>query len=125
MLEMLVKPISDIVGKTLDKFVKDADLSERLKAEITKDLISAESEELKQRVSVIVAEAKGESWLQRNWRPLVMIDFAILITAYWLGYTAANLPESQILALLEIVKVGLGGYVVGRSVEKAVKAYKS
>ncbi len=124
MLDILVKPITDIVGKVLDKFVKDADLSEKLKYEITKELITSGNETIKQQAKVIIAEANGESWLQRNWRPLVMIDFAILVTAYWLGWTAPNLPESQVIALLDIVKVGLGGYVIGRSVEKAVKAYK-
>lgn len=74
--------------------------------------------------SIIVAEAQGGSWLQRNWRPLVMIWFVILIGAHWFGFTAENLSEEQVLSLLEIVKIGLGGYVVGRSAEKCVKYYR-
>jgi hypothetical protein len=71
---------------------------------------------------IIVAEAKGESWLQRNWRPLVMIWFAGLVGAYWMGYTAPNLPESAIIGLLDIVQIGIGGYIVGRSTEKVVRS---
>ncbi len=74
--------------------------------------------------SIIVAEAQGGSWIQRNWRPVVMLTFAGLIVAHWLGWTAENLKEAEVLMLLEIVKIGLGGYVVGRSAEKCVKYYR-
>lgn len=70
---------------------------------------------------VVVAEAKGESWLQRNWRPLVMLWFAGLVGAHWLGFTAPNITEQVVLSLLGLVKLGLGGYVVGRSTEKVAK----
>jgi hypothetical protein len=73
--------------------------------------------------SIIVSEAQGDSWLQRNWRPITMLTFVALIVAHWLGWTAENLGEPERLAVLEIVKIGLGGYVVGRSVEKSVKYY--
>jgi hypothetical protein len=75
--------------------------------------------ELAAQRDVIVAEAKSESWLTRNWRPLVVIDFTLLVTAYWMGWTTVNLTESVVLSLLEIVQYALSGYVVGRSVEKA------
>jgi hypothetical protein len=69
---------------------------------------------------LIKAEAQGESWLQRNWRPLVMITFTALIVARWLGFAAPNLGPDEVLKLWEIVQLGLGGYVVGRSVEKVM-----
>lgn len=124
MWNMLVKPISDIVNNIVDKIAPDADMAEKLKFEITKELINTDNKALELQANVIMSESNGESWLQRNWRPLVMIDFACLITAHWLGYTPDNLSELQIIALLDIVKVGLGGYLVGRSLEKSVKAYK-
>jgi hypothetical protein len=74
--------------------------------------------------AIIVAEAQGGSWLQRNWRPVVMLWFVVLIGAHWFGFTAENLSEEQVLKLLDIVKIGLGGYVVGRSAEKCVKYYR-
>jgi hypothetical protein len=40
-----------------------------------------------------VAEAQG-SWLQRNWRSLLMVTFAGLVVAHWFGFTAQNIPES-------------------------------
>jgi hypothetical protein len=80
--------------------------------------------ELQGAVSIITAEANGESWLQRNWRPLLMIWFAALVGAHWLGFTPPNLPESVVNNLLDIVQVGVGGYVLGRSGEKMVRAYR-
>ena len=124
MWHLLVKPITDTVSKIVDKIAPDADLAEKLKFEITKALIALDNKTIQTQANVIMSEANGDSWLQRNWRPLVMLNFSCLITAHWLGYTPENLSELQILALLEIVKVGLGGYVLGRSAEKVMKEYK-
>ena len=124
MWNLLVKPITDVINKIVDKVAPDAGMAEQLKFEITKELINTDSKAIKQQANIIVAEANGDSWLQRNWRPLVMMNFAGLVTAHWLGYTPPNLPEEQVIALLDIVKVGLGGYVVGRSAEKVMKEYK-
>ena len=123
MWNLLIKPISDVIGKVVDKVAPDASLAEKLKFRITQELISADSTVVEQQVKVILAEAQG-SWLQRNWRPLVMLNFSILVTAHWLGFTPPNLPSEQVLALLDIVQVGLAGYVVGRSAEKVMHEYK-
>jgi len=41
-----------------------------------------------------------------------------LIVARWLGWSAPNLGEAEVLKLWDIVEIGLGGYVIGRSAEK-------
>lgn len=74
--------------------------------------------------SVITAEAGGDSWLQRNWRPLTMMTFLGLVVSYWFGYSPPNLSEAIILDLFSLIKIGLGGYVVGRSVEKVADKLK-
>lgn len=79
---------------------------------------------LETQMKAITAEANGESWLQRNWRPLVMLNFVSLVTVHWLGFTPDNITPAEIDKLLDIVKIGLGGYVLGRSGEKMMKAYK-
>lgn len=75
--------------------------------------------------AVIEAETRSESWLACNWRPLTMLTFVVLIAAHWLGFSAPNLSEDERLALIELVKIGLGGYVLGRSAEKGIKAWKN
>jgi len=69
---------------------------------------------------VVRAEAQGQSWLQRTWRPITMLVFVSLIVARWLGWSAPNLSESEVLKLWDIVEIGLGGYVIGRSAEKVL-----
>lgn len=77
--------------------------------------------ELQAAVSVIVAEASG-NWLQRSWRPVMMMTFTGLIVARWLGWTAPNLDAAEYEHLWSIVQLGIGGYVIGRSVEKVAPA---
>lgn len=69
---------------------------------------------------VVKAEAQGQSWLQRTWRPVTMLVFVGLIVARWLGWSAPNLGEAEVLKLWDIVEIGLGGYVIGRSAEKVL-----
>ena len=71
---------------------------------------------------VVLAEAASQHWLAANWRPITMLTFVALIVARWFGWAAPNLAEAEYLALWEIVQLGLGGYVIGRSVEKVVPA---
>ena len=66
------------------------------------------------------AEAQGQSWLQRTWRPITMLVFVALIVARWFGWSAPYLSEAETLKMWSIVEVGLGGYVIGRSAEKVV-----
>lgn len=86
----------------------------RIEADLESTLIEG-------RARVVTAEAKSESWLARSWRPLTMLTFVGLIGAHWLGLTSDSLTEAEVVLVLEIVKVGLGGYVVGRSAEKITK----
>jgi len=67
---------------------------------------------------IIKTEAASSHWLAANWRPLTMLTFTGLIVARWFGFAAPELSDAEYLALWDIVELGLGGYVVGRSVEK-------
>lgn len=72
--------------------------------------------------SIVQAEAESESWLTSSWRPILMLVFGALIVARWLGWTASGITEAVELKLWSILEIGIGGYVVGRSVEKAAPA---
>lgn len=77
--------------------------------------------ELNAAVSVILAEAQG-NWLQKSWRPIMMLFFAGLVGARWFGYAAPNMQPQEYLELWAIVKIGIGGYTIGRSAEKIAPA---
>lgn len=120
----IIGPILDLIDTAVDKAFPDANQAQEIKAQLKSQVLTLKGKELDAATSVIVAEANGESWLQRNWRPLVMVWFAGLVGAHWLGFTPDNLDQTTIDGLLDIVQVGIGGYVVGRSAEKIMKEYK-
>ena len=70
--------------------------------------------------SIIIAEAKSDSWITRSWRPLMMIEFGFLIMLI-----ATGLMDTEALAavppqLWTLITMGIGGYGVGRTAEKIV-----
>lgn len=67
---------------------------------------------------IVKAEAQSEHFLAATWRPILMLTFGALIVARWLGFSAPGIAEPEVLKLWSIVELGLGGYVIGRSVEK-------
>lgn len=119
-LAALLQPLTTVATKVLDRFIPDPTQRAEAIMEMQRLLISEKATELKVARDIIVAEAKSGSWLTQNWRPITMLWFAGLVGAHWLGYTPENLPEEQVEKLLDIVQIGIGGYVVGRSAEKVL-----
>ena len=76
--------------------------------------LALEREKLAAQAGLVAAEAGGASWLQRNRRPVTMLSFLGLVVADAFGLLAFRLADQAWLLL----QIGLGGYVVGRSVEK-------
>ena len=103
-------------GKTiLDKIWPDAGEMERSKVQMALAIYAGQAE-------IVKAEAQSDHWLAACWRPILMLTFGGLIVARWLGWSAPNITEAEVLKLWSIVELGLGGYVIGRSVEKIVPA---
>lgn len=111
-----------ILGDVLDKIIPDKEANAKAKAAMIELHQKGELEVFNRKADIIVAEAKSEHWLTATWRPIVMLTFAGLITARWFGWAAPGLGEAEVLHLWSIVELGLGGYVIGRSVEKVVPA---
>lgn len=104
------------------------DIREAIKGkEISPDkLIDTYLEVAKLQSSLIDTEMQG-NWLQRSWRPLLMLMIIIIIMNNYILFP--YFPETLEMLILpeqlwDILQLGLGGYVVGRSLEKAVKTFK-
>lgn len=104
------------------------DIREAIKGkEITPDkLIETYLEVAKMQTSVLNTEMSG-NWLQRSWRPILMfMIIAIIGNNYILfpyfptQFKMLELPKE----IWDILKLGLGGYVVSRGVEKTMSIYK-
>ena len=118
-------PISaalDIGGKLIDRLWPDP--TQRAQAQVALLELAQKGEltHLTARAEIVKAEAASSHWLAATWRPITMLTFTTLIVARWMGWAAPDLAEVEYLKLWDIVKLGLGGYVVGRSVEKIVPA---
>ena len=120
----LLGPVAGAVFKTIDKVVDNKGEVDKLKAKVQEKIIAGELAELEGAAKTIQIEAQG-GFLQRNWRPIMMLVFAGLMVAHWFGFTAPNIPESVQNSLLNIILVGIGGYTVGRSAEKVADRFKN
>ena len=119
----MISPIVGSLFKTVDKVIDNKAEGEKIKAKIQEKLLAGELKELEGAAKIIETEAKG-GFLQRNRRPVMMLTFAGLIVAHWVGFTAPNIPESVQNSLLNIILVGIGGYTVGRSAEKVATNFR-
>jgi hypothetical protein len=124
---MLGKVVKWLGGETVEKIggvIDSLHTSDEEKAaarlEIEKLIAQREVVMTQATAEIIKAEAQGHSWLQRNWRPMTMMIFVFLITARWFGYSYEGMTEAELIEAWKLVKLGLTGYVGGRTLEKIV-----
>lgn len=115
--------IDDLTTSGEEKLQAKLALSQ-LENQITTQLIQAEQTLITEKAKVLVAEAQGESWLQRNWRPITMLTFVFIVA--W-DYILAPLFHLPFLVIPDhmwsLLQLGIGGYIIGRTGEKIVKTY--
>jgi Holin of 3TMs, for gene-transfer release len=125
MMQALIPALAPIVGKGVANLFPDPAERAKAEAEALRQLLEHQGEIEQAAAKIIQTEAASTHWLAANWRPLTMITFTALIVARWMGWVAPNLSEAEYLKLWSIIEFGLGGYVVGRSVEKIAPSIAS
>ncbi len=115
--------VKDLLGGLDNLFTSK---EEKIKAEnvIKQILIQKELELQKMQTEIIVAEAKG-NWMQRSWRPILMLSFGfIIIYTKFISQLSSHLitPELE-PEFWNLLQIGIGGYVIGRTGEKMMKSY--
>ena len=114
--------VTDLLGG-LDKLFTSKE--EKIKAQnVIKEILVKKQIELQQlQTEIIVTEAKG-NWLQRSWRPILMLAFGFIVIYVKFLAPVLELPipplENEFWNLLQL---GIGGYVIGRTGEKMMKPY--
>ena len=123
------------VGKIIDKF-KHAPAEKaaahlalgKLHHNMVQESLQFEIKQVQAQASVILAEAKSDSWLTKNWRPLLMLVFMIIIVnnfLIWPYSTEMGIVAKQLdfpVWMQQLLKLGVGGYIGGRSAEKIIPA---
>lgn len=130
----VVGGVLDGVFSLIDQGIEDKDEAAKLKAGITTAAQNADlskfTQQLQAQAGVVTAEATGESWLQRNWRPILMLTIVVIVANNYLlaPYVRAFGGPELVLQLPErlwdLMTLGVGGYVVGRTAEKGIKEWK-
>ena len=103
---------------------------DQLEAEVSKASIQSMTDIAKVQGEVVMAEINGESWLQRNWRPILALtsffSYWFVIIAYPFAVRWGLLPqvafgEKGLENLFYLTVTCVGGYIASRSVEKIVR----
>lgn len=104
---------------TSDEERRKADrLLRKVEVRLQEKLLEVKQSLIEKRGAAVKAEIQGESWLQRSWRPLTMLFFVVVIGGHWFGLAGQNVDPDTVQNLYDLVQLGLGGYVIGRSAEK-------
>lgn len=119
------------LGTTLiDTFFEKPEDKAAAKLKLVEMQQKGELADFEARAGVVLAEAKSEHWLTANWRPITMLTFVAIIgnnyllypylTLFWSAAPVLDLPPD----MWDLLKIGLGGYVVGRSAEKTAAVFR-
>jgi len=133
LFEPAVKAIDEYIFTDQEKAEIDIK-KEKIKAEIEKakialagKLLEIETSLIDAQQAIIVAEARGDSWLQRNWRPGTMVLFVIILFVICMAMVFGvdfSGYEYIIDRLFDTIILGLSGYLGLRTVEKVSDVIK-
>ena len=128
--QLLTAGLGSAVDNVLGRFFTDKDQQAEAMQELRMEMLKYETTALKAARDTIVAEARSENPITSAWRPITMLVFvAIIANNYMVApYLEAMFSWSVVASvpadMWDLLKIGLGGYVVGRSAEKTMKEYK-
>ena len=137
MIAALLPVLGPIVGDVIKRVLpEDKDKRAEIEREINMALLGNSAAIEQAAASVILAESKSEHWITATWRPILMltitaivgwnfliaplIELAVLLSTNDQVPLSIPLPEQ----LWNLLMIGVGGYVVGRSGEKIAKNLK-
>jgi len=115
----------DAVGNAIDRIDTSEEKLElqlkykQLLLDVEGKYLDYEGKLLDAQKDIITTEAKGESWFQRNWRPLLMLVCIFIVLNNYVLVPYFNIPSAVLDEhIWRLIEVGTGGYIAGRSLEK-------
>jgi len=126
----MLNVIAPLANTLIKRLFPDKEKQQEAQLEFQSMIVDGSFKEFEKQADIIIAEAQSKSWLTSNWRPITMLVFTgIVFNNYilfpYLSLFMENAPMLEIPPdMWDLLKIGLGGYVVGRSAEKAVTVWK-
>tara|TARA_R110001592_G_scaffold180466_1_gene422802 strand:- start:579 stop:983 length:405 start_codon:yes stop_codon:yes gene_type:complete len=126
----LISSLLPVVSSVLDRVLPDTVEKDKVKAELQAQMLQHSASIEKAAADVVVAEAKGESWLQRNWRPVTMMSFVTIVVNNYIMVPWLNVFGLPAVALdippdmWSLLQIGIGGYIFSRGAEKGIKTWR-
>ena len=121
-ISSIIKPAADLVDNLHTSEEEKLELRKQIQQienEFQSKVLEYETKLMESQASIIKAEATGQSWIQRNWRPITMLTFLVLVVLDSFGVLQNRLAQEA----WTLLQIGLGGYVVGRSAEKITSQF--
>ena len=126
----LITVLAPIVGDLVKRLVPDNDKAADIEKEVKLALLDHTDSLEAMRGKIVLAEAKSNNWMTSAWRPLLMLVVITIIGCNYLIFPLIRIfyPEMIQLELpvelWNLLTIGVGGYVVGRSGEKMIDKWK-
>jgi len=125
--KLFSKGANDLIksgGNVIDKIATSDEEKMKAKNELSKHVFDALGKIQEGQREVLLSETRG-NWLQRSWRPILMLAFGFIVIyayfiepAFFLGADETGVAESLNDNFWGLLKLGIGGYIIGRSTEK-------
>ena len=126
-IDKALGPIKEVAIAFVNKEVSEAEFD----AQVRTALLGALPALWEAQSSVIRAEIGSEDWLTRNWRPIVALTsfFSLWYVIFLIPHlvmtglmtASPGFGEVGLAWFFTLTSVSVGGYIAGRTIEKATK----
>lgn len=117
-----LKAITDVANGIIGKFVADPTEKLQLQQQVLEAQAALQAKALdlstqvvQAQAQAVTAEATSHNWLEADWRPLLMLFFAVVVgfAIFNSGHDFAGraIDPSLLSDAMTIVKIGVAGYV--------------
>jgi hypothetical protein len=117
LLDILKTNVVKEVGGIVDNVFTNDDEKSTAKKQLTEVVLKSLNDVAAVQGEVIKTEMGG-NWLQKSWRPLTMLVMVAILVCKWFGWTNSEIPLELEVELMGLLKIGIGGYIGGRTLEK-------
>lgn len=127
----MLDSILNIGTKLIDRLIPDKLEASKAKLELVRleqagelaeiALDGAKAEAL---ASIVDSESKSESWLTRNYRPIIYLTLLFFASARIFGYGNINVTPAEHIMIWKIIEFGLTLGIGSRGIEKVSNSLK-